>query len=180
MIRAVASIIIGNRHRKDMGDIAGLAASIKEVGLLHPPVVTPTGQLIAGERRLRAVQSLGWSEVLVRVIDVPALVRGELAENSFRKDFVPSEMVAIAAAVEQEEQAQARKRMIAAHASPAESAEQAKGETGKRSPLVSAPATTPLPKRNRSSQPPMPSRKSLASWSMPWTRPATSMARSSG
>jgi ParB family chromosome partitioning protein len=127
--RAIASIIVGVRHRKDMGDVGGLAASIKEVGLLHPPVITPTGHLIAGERRLRAVQSLGWNEVPVRVIDVSAVVRGELAENSFRKDFVPSEMVAIAAAVEMEEQAQARKRMIAAHASPAESAEQAKGET---------------------------------------------------
>ena len=31
-------------------------ASIAELGLLHPVVVTPKGELIAGERRLRAMQ----------------------------------------------------------------------------------------------------------------------------
>ena len=29
------SIVIGERHRKDMGDIAGLAANIAELGLPH-------------------------------------------------------------------------------------------------------------------------------------------------
>ena len=39
-----------------MGDIAGLAANIAALGLLHPIVVQPDGTLIAGERRLQAVQ----------------------------------------------------------------------------------------------------------------------------
>jgi ParB family chromosome partitioning protein len=51
-------IRVGERHRKDMGDIAGLAASMAELGLLHPIVVRPDGQLIAGERRLRATELL--------------------------------------------------------------------------------------------------------------------------
>ena len=36
-----------SRHRKDMGDIAALSASIADVGLLHPIVVTEDGILIA-------------------------------------------------------------------------------------------------------------------------------------
>ena len=50
-IRAIDSIAIGGRHRRDMGDIASLAASIAQLGLLHPVVVNQKGELIAGERR---------------------------------------------------------------------------------------------------------------------------------
>ena len=41
--RPVNSIVIGERHRKDLGDIDGLAVSIAELGLLHPIVITPKG-----------------------------------------------------------------------------------------------------------------------------------------
>src|SRR6516162_8097907 len=58
----IDSIRVGPRHRRDMGDIAGLAASIAELGLLHPVVIRPDGFLIAGERRLRAARKLGWTE----------------------------------------------------------------------------------------------------------------------
>lgn len=46
-----------------------LAASIEEVGLLHPIVVTPQGRPIAG-RRLKACLLLGWAEVPVTVVDL--------------------------------------------------------------------------------------------------------------
>jgi ParB family chromosome partitioning protein len=72
--RAIADIIVGERHRKDMGDISALAASIREVGLLHPIVITPDGELIAGERRLRAVESLGCSEISATVVDLDSVV----------------------------------------------------------------------------------------------------------
>ena len=52
--RAIDSIIIGERYPRDMGDIHGLAASIRSVGLLHPVVVTPNGELLAGGRHLAA------------------------------------------------------------------------------------------------------------------------------
>jgi ParB family chromosome partitioning protein len=39
--RPPASIRIGRRHRRDLGDIDGLAASIASIGLLHPVVITP-------------------------------------------------------------------------------------------------------------------------------------------
>jgi ParB-like chromosome segregation protein Spo0J len=35
----VDKIRLGQRFRKDLGDVEGLAASMREVGLLHPVVV---------------------------------------------------------------------------------------------------------------------------------------------
>jgi N6-adenosine-specific RNA methylase IME4 len=93
-----------------MGDIKGLAASIGELGLLHPVVIKPDGELIAGERRLRAAESLGWKEIPVTVIDLDSVVRGEFAENAHRKDFRPSEAVAIKRALEPLERAAAKQR----------------------------------------------------------------------
>jgi ParB family transcriptional regulator, chromosome partitioning protein len=65
---AITHIKVGKRIRKDMGDLAALAASIKELGLLQPIVVFPDGRLVLGERRLRAAQLLGWKEIPVMVV----------------------------------------------------------------------------------------------------------------
>ena len=67
----IADIKIGKRHRKDMGDIAGLADSIKAIGLLHPIVITPAKKLLAGLRRLEACRLLGWIEIPVTVLKPP-------------------------------------------------------------------------------------------------------------
>ncbi len=56
---SVSQIIIGDRTRKDFGDIDELSNSIREVGLIQPIVVTRDYRLIAGERRLRALTKLG-------------------------------------------------------------------------------------------------------------------------
>ncbi|MGH2447587.1 MAG: ParB N-terminal domain-containing protein [Chloroflexota bacterium] len=66
---ALSAIRIGERHRRDLGDIDALARNIREVGLLHPVVVRPDGALIAGERRLAAMRLLGWAEIPVTVMD---------------------------------------------------------------------------------------------------------------
>jgi ParB-like chromosome segregation protein Spo0J len=97
---AIKDIIIGERHRHDMGDIAGLAASIEAVGLLHPPVVDKNNVLVAGERRIRAALLLGWTDIQVTVVDIAEIVLGEYAENEVRKDFTLSEAVAIKRLVE--------------------------------------------------------------------------------
>jgi N6-adenosine-specific RNA methylase IME4 len=92
----ISAITIGVRHRRDMGDLDALAKSIRLVGLLHPLVLDKHGTLIAGERRLRACADLlGWSEIAVTIVDLAEIVRGELAENADRKDFLPSEIEAI-------------------------------------------------------------------------------------
>ena len=106
----IADIRIGERHRKDMGDIEGLARSIDEIGLLHPVVVRPDGTLVAGERRIKACLLLGWQDIPVTVIDLDAIVRGECDENQKRKDWTPTEAVAIAKALEPLEREAARDR----------------------------------------------------------------------
>jgi ParB family chromosome partitioning protein len=61
--RPFHTITLGERHRRDLGDLTALVQSIKEVGLLHPVVITSQGQLIAGARRVGACRSLGWPTV---------------------------------------------------------------------------------------------------------------------
>ena len=72
-------------------ELAELAASIRENGLLQPIVVRPAGnrqgagrwELVAGERRWRAVTRLGWTDVpaLVRQVDDRTLLVLALVEN---------------------------------------------------------------------------------------------------
>jgi N6-adenosine-specific RNA methylase IME4 len=104
----VTKIKVRNRYRKKLGDIESLAA--KELGLLHPIVVRPDGRLIAGERRLAACKRLGMKSVPVTCVDLKEVVRGEFAENAFRKDFLPSEIEAIRRAIEPYERAAAKER----------------------------------------------------------------------
>ena len=106
----IDEIRVGKRHRKDMGDLVELAASMVELGLLQPVVVTPDGELIAGERRLLAAQKLGWSKIPVTIVDLDAVVAGEFAENTVRKDFTLSEAVAIKRALEPLERVAAKGR----------------------------------------------------------------------
>jgi ParB-like chromosome segregation protein Spo0J len=78
-----------------MGDLEGLAQSIKD-GLLHPIGITPDHELIFGERRLRAYRDVLRRETIpARIIDVPSIVLGQITENTMRKNFTPSELVAV-------------------------------------------------------------------------------------
>src|SRR5262245_44800584 len=95
---AVQEIRMGARARKDLGDLEGLMQRIEQVVLLHPIVVTPDSQLIAGARRLEACKRLGWTDIPVHVVPLDDVLLGEYAENAFRKDFTRSEAVAIAEA----------------------------------------------------------------------------------
>lgn len=82
-------------------ELADLAASIRENGLLQPIVVRPAGnrpgsdrwELVAGERRWRAVTRLGWTDVpaLVRPVDDRTLLVLALVENMQRAELGPLE-----------------------------------------------------------------------------------------
>ncbi|KAB2792575.1 hypothetical protein F9K96_05385 [Brucella anthropi] len=97
----ISDIKIGDRHRNDLGDLSALARSIAAQGLLQPIGVTSENVLVFGERRLTACRDiLGWTEIEARIVDVTSIVEGEHDENELRKDFTPSERVAIAQAVE--------------------------------------------------------------------------------
>ncbi len=80
-------------------ELEELARSIKDNGLLQPLVVRPAPgqnqawQLVAGERRLRAVTQLGWTEVpaWVREVDDQTLLVLALVENLQREALSPLE-----------------------------------------------------------------------------------------
>ena len=105
ILREVAcdSIRIIDRHRKDMGDLEGLAVSIATEGLLQPIGITEDNVLVFGERRILAVRDiLKRATIAARVVQVSSIVAGEYAENEIRKDFTPSERAAIGEAVAQQ------------------------------------------------------------------------------
>lgn len=87
--RAVDSIVVGVRHRKDPGDIDSLMQSIDEVGLMQPVTITPDGVLVCGWRRLEAVRRLGLRtlNVWVRsgISDELSHILAQQAENEQRK-----------------------------------------------------------------------------------------------
>tara|TARA_Y100000310_G_C20678271_1_gene814347 strand:+ start:754 stop:1926 length:1173 start_codon:yes stop_codon:yes gene_type:complete len=102
-LETIESIHVADRFRKDLGAVEDLATSIHELGLLQPIGITADKLLVFGHRRLIACRDvLGWTEIPARVIDVPSLLRAEHDENELRKDFTPSERVAIAEAVSAE------------------------------------------------------------------------------
>lgn len=129
-MRRIDAIRVGVRHRRDLGDLASLAKSIGEVGLLHPIVVRRDGRLIAGERRLEAFKLLGRTEIPATVVDLEEIARGELAENADRKDFLPSEIDAIRRALEPREKAAAKARETLGKISPGSEAGRTRDRVG--------------------------------------------------
>src|SRR5262249_38280890 len=107
-------IKVGARHRRDVGDLDELAASIDAYGLIQPLVLAPDQTLVAGFRRLQALKKIGRTEAPVYVAatfaDALAALHGEFAENTCRKDFTPLEAVAIGQALEEQEREEARGR----------------------------------------------------------------------
>lgn len=82
------------RHRWDDGDLAELAASIREHGVLQPILVTETldgYQLIAGERRVRAARLAGLDRIpaLIRQLADRDQLEVALVENVQRADLDP-------------------------------------------------------------------------------------------
>ena len=97
--RSIDAIVVGVRHRKDLGDIEGLMRSIEEVGLLQPITITPDGVLVCGRRRLEAVRRLGWRTLKVwvrsRISDELSHVLAQQAENMQRKPLTDIEAAAL-------------------------------------------------------------------------------------
>ncbi len=76
--------------------LADLEASIRENGLLQPLVVRPSGaeyELVAGERRWRALKRLGWQKAatIVQPLSDEQMLIVALVENLQREDLGPLE-----------------------------------------------------------------------------------------
>jgi ParB family chromosome partitioning protein len=112
-IKTPSGVITANRDEIDLNNISAnpkqprtvfdedqlteLALSIKEVGLLQPPVVRSIGngkyQLIMGERRFRAAKLAGLKSipVIIRQTTDDQLLREALIENIHRSQLNPLE-----------------------------------------------------------------------------------------
>jgi ParB family chromosome partitioning protein len=82
------------RSHINEAELVELTASIEASGLLQPVVVRPRNgkyELIAGERRWRAVQRLGWPKIpaVIKEADDQTLLTLALIENLQRDDLTP-------------------------------------------------------------------------------------------
>ena len=114
----IALIKITDRIRKEINKIDELAADIEANGLLNPITVMSIDggefRLLAGLRRLRAVEKLGYAEIDVNVVspaDAEMALRMEISENEQREPFTYTEKMDFARILEEieEEKAKARK-----------------------------------------------------------------------
>ena len=115
-IKTSSGVVTANRDEIELSDISAnpkqprtnfdedqlteLALSIKEVGLLQPPVVRSLGngkyQLIMGERRFRAAKLAGLKSipVIIRQTSDDQLLREAIVENIHRSQLNPLEEAA--------------------------------------------------------------------------------------
>ena len=97
--RTIDSIVIGVRHRIDLGDLGPLMKSIQRVGLLQPITITPDGVLVCGRRRLEAVKRMGWRTLRVWVrsgiSDELSRLLAQRDDNELRKPLSPVEQAAL-------------------------------------------------------------------------------------
>lgn len=85
--------------------------------------------MIAGERRLRAMQSLGYKQIEVRpmsVKDAEHQLNLEISENETRKDFSKKERIDYARRLEKIESLKARERMESGVSNPSQNFGQGK------------------------------------------------------
>lgn len=113
----ISDIVIQDRSRNTLRNIDSLARSIRERGLLHPVVVRRVAGrlvLVAGQRRIEAARSLGWTEVPVTVVttldDEMDALCAEGEENTEREPFTPAEAVEHRRRIREVESKAARER----------------------------------------------------------------------
>ena len=90
----ITRIRVNARLRRRLGDLSELKDSMQTRGLINPVTVTADGELIAGERRLRSAQELGWAEIDVRIwrpAEGLELLDVEAEENLCRLALSPGE-----------------------------------------------------------------------------------------
>lgn len=115
----VGEIVVGDRVRRDPGDIDALAESIGRVGILHPLVLNTRKELVAGFRRLMAVRKLGWEVVpcrrIERLDDALSAMLAEQQENTCREALSPLDLVEFGRRIEELERPKSRDRELAGH-----------------------------------------------------------------
>lgn len=115
----VSSIQVAERIRKDNGGLEELAGDIREHGLINPITVMEQSEggyvLIAGLRRLKAMERMGAKEIRATVmtaLEADEMLMLEIAENEQRKEFTVSEKLAFAEKLKAVEAEKAKQRQI--------------------------------------------------------------------
>ena len=116
----IENIKVAERIRKLTSGVDELATDIQKNGLINPiTVMTIDGgegyQLLAGLRRIRAAQSLGWEQIEVTVVspkDAEAALNIEYSENVQREAFTYSEKMDYARLIAEIEKAKAQERKV--------------------------------------------------------------------
>lgn len=100
----LGDIKVGKRARKSVGDLTALMESMRNLGQLQPILLNSELQLIAGERRFRSAQNLGWKNInAVIATDYDTAIKAleaERDENTARLDFTPTEKLNIIREIE--------------------------------------------------------------------------------
>ena len=114
----IKNITVTERVRKEITKIDELAADIRMNGMINPITVMSVGdgeyRLLAGLRRLRAVERIGLDEIDVNVVspfDAEMELRIGISENEQREPFTFSENMDYARLVEEIEKAKGKERM---------------------------------------------------------------------
>jgi ParB family chromosome partitioning protein len=118
MLIAIEKIKVAERIRNQTTKIDELAADIRKNGLINPITVMTANdgtryQLLAGLRRLRAAQLLGWSHIESSVAqpkDAEAVLNIEYSENMQRETFTYSEKMDYARLIAEIEKQKAQER----------------------------------------------------------------------
>ena len=115
----ISEVRVAERIRKDNGGLEELANDIREHGLINPITVMEQTEggyvLIAGLRRLKAMELLGAKEIRATVmtaLEVDEMLMLEIAENEQRKEFTVSEKLAFAEKLKAVEAEKAKQRQI--------------------------------------------------------------------
>ena len=115
----ISEVRVAERIRKDNGGLEELANDIREHGLINPITVmeqTYGGYvLIAGLRRLKAMERMGAKEIRATVmtaLEADEMLMLEIAENEQRKEFTVSEKLAFAEKLKAVEAEKAKQRQI--------------------------------------------------------------------
>ena len=115
----ISEVRVAERIRKDNGGLEELANDIREHGLINPITVMEQTEggyvLIAGLRRLKAMELLGAKEIRATVmtaLEADEMLMLEIAENEQRKEFTVSEKLAFAEKLKAVEAEKAKQRQI--------------------------------------------------------------------
>jgi len=103
-VRLLREIKIGSRVRTDEStEVDTLAKSIKETGLKHAITIDPDNNLVAGWRRLKAYERIGWKQIEVNIVhdidSVGLALSQEREDDTERAAMSNSDLLTFVAAI---------------------------------------------------------------------------------